>query len=117
MSVAKSNTSEKLDDLGGEFVVMWCIFVGSTLIMTLATLAFIARATEFSTTEQAIAEATFAAITDQARQFRDRDLSVYILDYDCAVQTHAARNDLVGESLWEFRDQYGVYPASNKEAS
>ena len=36
-----------------------------------------------------------------------------MLDYDCIVRAHAARKELVGQSLWEFRDQDGVYPARN----
>jgi len=59
------------------------------------------------------AERTFAAVTAQDPAFRDRDLYVYIMNYDCVIQAHAARRELVGKSLWEFRDQDGIYPARN----
>jgi hypothetical protein len=29
------------------------------------------------------------------------------------VQAHGARKDLIGKSLWDFRDRDGVYPARN----
>jgi TRAP-type uncharacterized transport system substrate-binding protein len=34
-----------------------------------------------------------------------------VLNFDCVIQAHAARKELVGKSLWDFRDQDGVYPA------
>jgi TRAP-type uncharacterized transport system substrate-binding protein len=103
------------------------ILVSSTLAAALGIVSFTTNATEFGTRDEAVAmikrvqekfkkdgaEATFAAVTAQTRQFHDRDLYVYILDYNCVVQAHAARKDLVGKSLWEFRDQDGVYPARN----
>jgi TRAP-type uncharacterized transport system substrate-binding protein len=59
------------------------------------------------------AERTFAAVTAQDPAFRDRDLYVYIMNFDCVIQAHAARKELVGKSLWDFRDQDGIYPARN----
>jgi uncharacterized protein len=106
---------------------MWRKLVGSTLVMALGLFAFGANATEFGTREEAVAmikrvqekfrrdgaQATFQAITDQARAFHDRDLYVYVLDYDCVLVAQGANKALVGKSLWEFRDQDGVYPARN----
>src|SRR5262249_26114779 len=59
------------------------------------------------------AQATFAAINAQAREFHDRDLYVYVLDRNCVIQANAARKELVGKSLYDFRDQDGIYPARN----
>jgi uncharacterized protein len=84
-------------------------------------------ATPFGTADEAIAmvkrvqarfardgaDRTFAAVTAQDPAFRDRDLYVYIMNFDCVIQAHAARRELVGKSLWEFRDQDGIYPARN----
>ena len=83
---------------------MWRILAKSTLIVGSAQEKF----------NKDGAQATFAAITDQARQFHDRDLYLSVLDCDCVVQTHAARMDLVGESPWEFRDQNEAYRARGK---
>jgi len=108
-------------------VIMLRVGVCSAAIVALALLAFTANAAQFGTREEAIAmvkrvqekfkkdgpEATFAAVTAQSRAFRDRDLYVYIMNFDCVIQAHAARNELVGKSLWDFRDQDGVYPARN----
>jgi uncharacterized protein len=108
-------------------VVVRRILAGSTFIAALALFSFAANAAGFGTREDAVAmikrvqeefkkegaQATFAAITDQAREFRDRDLYVYVLDYNCVVQAHGANKALVGKSLWEFRDQDGIYPARN----
>jgi uncharacterized protein len=107
--------------------------VRSTLIVTLAItfltalLGFAASAAQFGTRDEAVAmvkrvqekfkkegaEATFTAVTAQLRAFKDRDLYVYIMNYDCVIQAHAARPELVGKSLYDFRDQDGVYPARN----
>jgi len=89
--------------------------------------AFAANAAQFGTREEAVAmvkrvqekfkregaQATFAAITAQSRQFKDRDLYVYVLNFDCVIQAHAARKELLGKSLFDFRDQDGIYPARN----
>jgi uncharacterized protein len=101
----------------------------STLITTfaIALLGFAANAAQFGTRDEAVAmvkrvqekfkkdgaEPTFAAVTAQSRAFKDRDLYVYIMNYDCVIQAHAARAELVGKSLYDFRDQDGVYPARN----
>src|SRR5262252_5488710 len=107
--------------------------VCSSLIVTLlstlalAALTFAANAAQFGTRDEAVAmvkraqekfkkdgaEATFAAVTAQQRAFKDRDLYVYIMNFDCVIQAHAARGELVGKSLYDFRDQDGVYPARN----
>jgi uncharacterized protein len=56
-------------------------------------------------------EATFAAITGKMREFHDRDLYAYVLNFDCVVQAHGTRKELVGKSLYEFRDQDGKFVA------
>jgi uncharacterized protein len=99
--------------------------VWSAVIVALALSMFTANAAQFGTRDEAVAmvkrvqekfkkegaEATFAAVTAQQRAFKDRDLYVYIMNFDCVIQAHAARAELVGKSLYEFRDQDGVYPA------
>jgi len=101
--------------------------VCSAIIVALALLTFTANAAQFGTRDEAVAmvkrvqekfkkdgaEATFAAVTAQQRAFKDRDLYVYIMNFDCVIQAHAARAELVGKSLYDFRDQDGVYPARN----
>src|SRR5262249_44808964 len=96
-------------------------------VIALAVLTFTANAAQFGTRDEAVAmvkrvqdkfkkdgpEATFAAVTAQQRAFKDRDLYVYIMNFDCVIQAHAARAELVGKSLFNFRDQDGVYPARN----
>jgi TRAP-type uncharacterized transport system substrate-binding protein len=98
-----------------------------SFIAVLVLFASAANAAGFGTREEAVAmikrvqekfkkdgaQATFAAITDQAREFRDRDLYVYVLDYNCVLQASGANKALVGKSMWEFRDQDGIYPARN----
>jgi cytochrome c len=82
-------------------------------------------AAEFGTRDEAIAmvkrvqekfkkdgpDATFAAITGKAREFHDRDLYPHVLNFDCVVQAHGVRKELVGKSLFEFRDQDGKFVA------
>jgi uncharacterized protein len=110
--------------LPGE-VVIRRILAGSVLVAALALFPFGANAGGFGSREEAVAmikrvqekfkkvgaQATFAAITNQAPEFHDRDLYVYVLDYNCIVQAHGSQKDLVGKNLWEFRDQDGVYVA------
>ena len=98
-----------------------------TVIISFALLSVPSYATPFGTADEAVAmvkrvqvrflrdgpEKTFAAVTAQDPAFRDRDLYVYIMNYDCVIQAHAARKELVGKSLWDFRDQDGIYPARN----
>jgi uncharacterized protein len=104
---------------------MMPVRVCSAIIVALALLTFTANAAQFGTRDEAVAmikrvqekfkkdgaEATFAAVTAQQRAFKDRDLYVYIMNFDCVIQAHAARAELVGKSLYDFRDQDGVYPA------
>src|SRR5215468_3694421 len=101
--------------------------VCSAIIVALALSTFTASAAQFGTRDEAVAmikrvqekfkkdgaDATFAAVTAQQRAFKDRDLYVYIMNFDCVIQAHAARAELVGKSLYDFRDQDGVYPARN----
>ncbi len=98
-----------------------------TALVVLSLLGFPAKAAQFGTRDEAVAmvkrvqekfkkdgaQATFAAITAQTKPFHDRDLYVYVLNYDCVIQAHAARKELVGKSLYDFRDQDGIYPARN----
>ena len=58
---------------------MWRILAKSTLIVGSAQETF----------NKDGAQDTFSAITDQARQFHERDLYVNVLGHDCVVQTHA----------------------------
>src|SRR5262252_158771 len=112
--------------------VMLRVRVCSTLIVStlivavaLALFTFTVNAAQFGTRDEAVAmvkrlqekfkkdgaDATFAAVTAQQHAFKDRDLYVYIMNFDCVIQAHAANSSLVGKSLFEFRDQDGVYPA------
>jgi uncharacterized protein len=98
-----------------------------TAVISFALLSFPTHAAQFGTADEAVAmvkrvqarfqrdgaERTFAAVTAQDPAFRDRDLYVYIMNFDCVIQAHAARRELVGKSLWDFRDQDGIYPARN----
>src|SRR5579872_126352 len=103
-------------------------FVSAIVVFFILVLvAYPASAAQFGTRDEAVAMVkrvqerfrlegaakTFAAVTAQQKAFRDRDLYVYIMNYDCVIQAHAARQELVGKSLWEFRDQDGIYPARN----
>ena len=104
-------------------VLLTLVFL--SLLTLAAGLPLTADAAQFGTRDEAVAmvkrvqdkfkkdgpEATFAAITAQQRAFKDRDLYVYILNFDHVIQAHSARAELVGKSLWEFRDTDGVYPA------
>ena len=105
-----------------------CVFVfRAVIILSLALATYPASAAQFGTREEAVAmvkrvqekfqregaERTFAAVTAQQKAFRDRDLYVYIMNFDCVIQAHAARQELLGKSLWDFRDQDGIYPARN----
>jgi uncharacterized protein len=100
-----------------------CICLVSFAMLALA--ASMTSAAEFGTRDEAIAmvkrvqekfkkdgpDATFAAITGKAREFHDRDLYPYVLNFDCVVQAHGVRKELVGKSLFEFRDQDGKFVA------
>src|SRR5215475_14643079 len=104
---------------------MLLVRVCSAITVALALLTFTANAAQFGTRDEAVAmvkrvqekfkkdgaEATFTAVTAQQHAFKDRDLYVYIMNFDCVIQAHAANSSLVGKSLFEFRDQDGVYPA------
>jgi cytochrome c len=71
--------------------------VGTAIIIALAMLTFTANAAQFGTRDEAVAmvkrvqekfkkdgaEATFASVTAQQRAFKDRDLYVYIMNFDC----------------------------------
>jgi cytochrome c len=104
-------------------MVRTCACLVSLVICELT--ASTAGAADFGTRDEAVAmvkrvqekfkrdgaEATFAAITAKAREFHDRDLYPYILNFDCVVQAHGTRKGLVGKSLYEFRDQDGTFVA------
>jgi uncharacterized protein len=124
-SSAHAKGVTKPQEEGG--LVMLPVRVCSAVIVALALLTFTANAAQFGTRDEAVAmvkrvqekfkkdgpDATFAAVTAQQRTFKDRDLYVYIMNFDCVIQAHAARAELVGKSLYDFRDQDGVYPARN----
>ena len=104
---------------------MFRIFAALLTIALFAVSAFTANGAQFGTRDEAVAmlkrvqekfrrdgaKATFDAITAQSMAFRDRDLYVYLMDFNCVIQAHAARKELVGKSLWDFKDQDGRYPA------
>jgi uncharacterized protein len=104
-------------------MVRACVYLVSLVIFPLA--ANTASAADFGTRDEAVAmvkrvqekfrrdgpDATFAAITGRAREFHDRDLYPYVLNFDCVVQAHGTRRELVGKSLYEFRDQDGKFVA------
>jgi len=101
-------------------MVRTCVCLVSLLIFALT-----ASAADFGTRDEAVAmvkrvqekfkkegsDATFAAITGKMREFHDRDLYPYVLNFDCVVQAHGTRKELVGKSLYEFRDQDGKFVA------
>ena len=90
-----------------------------------------ADAAQFGTREEAIAmvkrvqerfkrdgaQATFAAVTAKEKPFRDRDLYVYIINYDFVLQAHSGNPKLVGQSLANFKDTDGVYPGRRTVAT
>ena len=104
-------------------MVRTCVCLVGLVIFALA--ASTARAADFGTRDEAVAmvkrvqekfkkegpDATFAAITGKMREFHDRDLYPYVLNFDCVVQAHGTRKELVGKSLYEFRDQDGKFVA------
>jgi uncharacterized protein len=104
---------------------MFRIFAALLTVALFAASAFTANGAQFGTRDEAVAmlkrvqekfrrdgaKATFDAITAQSMAFRDRDLYVYLMDFNCVIQAHAARKELVGKSLWDFKDQDGRYPA------
>jgi len=105
-----------------EEVMLRVIFV-----LLIAVLSFAgfgpALAGEFGTREEAIAmvkrvqdkfrrdgaEATFKAVTAQARIFHDRDLYPFVYDMSGVVVAHGAKADLVGKNLIDFKDQDGRF--------
>jgi TRAP-type uncharacterized transport system substrate-binding protein len=109
--------------MGGLVMLRACVCLA--VIVAVAVLTSAADAAQFGTRDEAVAmvkrvqekfkkegaSATFAAVTAQQHVFKDRDLYVYIMNFDCVIQAHAARAELVGKSLYEFRDTDGVFPA------
>jgi uncharacterized protein len=101
-------------------VCAWLAFV-----VALALSGSTADAAQFGTRDEAVAmikrvqekfkkdgpDATFAAITAQQRAFKDRDLYVYIMNFDCVLVAHSGNPQLVGKNIYNFRDTDGVYPA------
>jgi TRAP-type uncharacterized transport system substrate-binding protein len=104
-------------------MVRTCVCLVSLAIFALA--ASTVGAADFGTRDEAVAmvkrvqekfkkdgpDATFAAITGKIHEFHDRDLYPYVLNFDCVVQAHGTRKELVGKSLYEFRDQDGKFVA------
>src|SRR5262245_62921574 len=101
---------------------MLLVRVCSAIIVALALLTLTANAAQFGTRDEAVAmvkrlqekfkkdgaEATFAAVTAQQRAFKDRDLYVYIMNFECVIQAHTARAERVGKSLYDLRDEDGA---------
>src|SRR5260370_7258044 len=102
-------------------------FIYLTALVVLSLLGFPAKAAQFGTRDEAVAmvkrvqekfkkdgaQATFAAITAQTKAFHDRDLYVYVLNYDCVIQAHTAPKNLMRKTLYPFPDQYVTYPSRN----
>src|SRR5262249_7781525 len=55
------------------------------------------------------ADATFKAITSQARIFHDRDLYPFVYTLDGVAVAHGAKPELIGKNLIDLRDQNGKY--------
>src|ERR1700751_6176137 len=105
-----------------EEVMFRAIFVLMISVLNLATVPP-TLAGEFGTREEAIAmvkrvqekfrrdgaEATFRAITAQAKIFHDRDLYAFVYDMNGMVVAHGAKADLVGTNLIDFKDQDGRF--------
>jgi uncharacterized protein len=106
-------------------MILRCFRVLTTAVLFACLAVPSLAATPFGTADEAMAmvkrvqarfardgaERTFAAVTAQDPAFRDRDLYVYIMNFDCVMQAHAAMKELVGRNMWELRDQDGKYPA------
>src|SRR5215471_8389127 len=109
----------------GNTMMLRCFRVLTTVVLFVCLAVPSLAATPFGTADEAIAmvkrvqakfardgaERTFAAVTGQDPAFRDRDLYVYIMNFDCVMQAHAAMKELVGKSMWNLRDEDGIYPA------
>ncbi|MBP1202092.1 signal transduction histidine kinase [Duganella sp. 1411] len=46
----------------------------------------------------------YAAFNDQAGQFKDRDLYVFVIDFNGKVQAHGANAKLIGKDLMNLKD-------------
>ena len=51
---------------------------------------------------------TFAEVSDQAGQFRDRELFVVIMDSKANVLAHGALKKMIGANIMELKDTNGV---------
>jgi TRAP-type uncharacterized transport system substrate-binding protein len=105
-----------------EEIMFRAIFMLMIAVLNLATFAP-ALAGEFGTREEAIAmvkrvqekfrrdgaDATFRAVTAQAKIFHDRDLYPFVYDMNGVVVAHGAKADLVGKNLIDFKDQDGRF--------
>jgi signal transduction histidine kinase len=92
------------------------IFVGLALITP-------SQSAELGTRDEAVAmvkrlqekfkkdgsDATFKAITQQAAEFQDRDLYVFVYDMNGINVAHGANSALVGENRINLRDQQGKF--------
>ncbi len=99
------------------------ISVALAVAVILAVSAFSSPAAEFGTRDDAIAmvkrvqakvkkeglEATFKAITGGAKEFKDRDLYPYMLDFDGNDPAHGGVPALVGKNLLDLKDQDGKW--------
>lgn len=54
-------------------------------------------------------EKSFAAMSDQTGQFRDRELFMIVLDPKGNVLAHTAMKKMIGANIMELRDVNGVY--------
>ena len=81
------------------------------------------RAAEFGTREEAVAmvkrvqakvrrdglEATFNAINSGAKEFSDRDLYPYVLDFKGVNYANGKTPAVVGKNIWDLKDQDGKF--------
>jgi uncharacterized protein len=99
------------------------IRIALAVALILAVFPLSSPAAEFGTKEEAVAmvkrvqakvkkdglEATFKAITEGAKEFRDRDLYPYMLDFDGNDPAHGGVPSLVGKNLLDLKDQDGKW--------
>jgi TRAP-type uncharacterized transport system substrate-binding protein len=54
-------------------------------------------------------EPTLRAITAKTKEFHDRDLYTWVLDFDGKLLAHGGNPDLVGKNIYDMKDQNGKF--------
>jgi TRAP-type uncharacterized transport system substrate-binding protein len=54
-------------------------------------------------------DATMKAITAKTREFHDRDLYTWVLDFEGKLLAHGGNPDLVGKNIYDMKDQNGKF--------